>query len=77
MMKLWVDNNIVLYLLLVKEPFSASAIVPTNEEIWEEYFLKNAPPRTLDFRQAAGLGQEMWSRVGVEKYIQQERDTWD
>ncbi len=77
MMKLWLDNNILLYLLLAKEPFSASAIVPTNEEVWEEYFSKNAPPKTLDFRQAAGLGQEIWSRVEVEEYIQQERDSWD
>ena len=27
----------------------------------------------LDFRQAAGLGQEVWQSVNVEQYIQQER----
>lgn len=32
---------------------------------------------TLDFRQAAGLGQEMWSSVELEEYIQQERAAWD
>jgi signal-transduction protein with cAMP-binding, CBS, and nucleotidyltransferase domain len=31
----------------------------------------------LDFRQAAGLGQEVWQNVDVEQYIQQERDAWD
>ena len=31
----------------------------------------------LDFRQAAGLGQEMWSSVELEEYIQQERAAWD
>lgn len=41
---------------------------------WEP--LKNSS-KTLDFRQAAGLGQEMWSSVEVEEYIQQERAAWD
>ena len=31
----------------------------------------------LDFRQAAGLGQEIWQGVNVEQYIQQERAAWD
>lgn len=31
----------------------------------------------LDFRQAAGLGQKMWSSVELEEYIQQERAAWD
>jgi len=31
----------------------------------------------LDFRQAAGLGQEIWQSVDVERYIQQERAAWD
>jgi Protein of unknown function (DUF2281) len=31
----------------------------------------------LDFRQAAGLGQEIWQGVDVEQYIQQERMEWD
>ncbi len=31
----------------------------------------------LDFRQAAGLGQEVWQGVSVEQYIQQERAAWD
>jgi len=31
----------------------------------------------LDFRQAAGLGQEVWQGVNVEQYIQQERAAWD
>jgi len=30
----------------------------------------------LDFRQAAGLGQEVWQGVNVEQYIQQERAAW-
>ena len=30
----------------------------------------------LDFRQAAGLGQEVWQGVDVEQYIQQERVAW-
>ena len=30
----------------------------------------------LDFRQAAGLGQEVWQSVNVEQYIQQERAAW-
>lgn len=49
---------------------------PTDEEIKEEYtnYLMH---KYLDFRQAAGLGQEMWSQVAVENYIQQERESWD
>jgi hypothetical protein len=31
----------------------------------------------LDFRQAAGLGQEIWQGVDVAQYIQQERAAWD
>lgn len=31
----------------------------------------------LDFRQAAGLGQEIWQGVNMEQYIQQERAAWD
>jgi Protein of unknown function (DUF2281) len=31
----------------------------------------------LDFRRAAGLGQEIWQSVDVEQYTQQERATWD
>lgn len=31
----------------------------------------------LDFRQAAGLGRELWQSVDVELYIQQERELWD
>jgi len=31
----------------------------------------------LDFRQAAGLGQEVWQGVNVEQYIQQERAAWE
>lgn len=31
----------------------------------------------LDFRQAAGLGQEVWQSVNVEQYLQQERASWD
>jgi Protein of unknown function (DUF2281) len=31
----------------------------------------------LDFRQAAGLGQDVWQGVNVEQYIQQERAAWD
>jgi signal-transduction protein with cAMP-binding, CBS, and nucleotidyltransferase domain len=31
----------------------------------------------LDFRQAAGLGQEIWQSVDVERYVQQERAAWD
>lgn len=41
------------------------------------YSSANDPSKTLDFRQAAGLGQEMWSRVEVEEYVQQERSAWD
>jgi Protein of unknown function (DUF2281) len=33
--------------------------------------------KPLDFRQAAGLGQEIWQGVDVEQYIQQERMEWD
>lgn len=34
-------------------------------------------PQLLDFRQAAGLGQEVWQSVNVEQYLQQERAAWD
>jgi hypothetical protein len=31
----------------------------------------------LDFRQAAGLGQEIWKGIDAQHYIQQERAEWD
>lgn len=34
---------------------------------------KMIEPQRLDFRQAAGLGQDVWRGVNVEQYIQQER----
>ncbi len=34
-------------------------------------------PMPLDFRQAAGLGQDVWQSVNMERYIQQERAAWD
>jgi Protein of unknown function (DUF2281) len=37
----------------------------------------DATEKTLDFRQAAGLGQEIWQGVDVEQYIEQERMEWD
>lgn len=38
---------------------------------------KSIEPQLLDFRQAAGLGQEVWQSVNVEQYVQQERAAWD
>jgi hypothetical protein len=34
-------------------------------------------PKSLDFRQAAGLGQEVWSDISTKEYIQKERESWD
>ncbi|MCY7276932.1 MAG: hypothetical protein LH702_25185 [Phormidesmis sp. CAN_BIN44] len=34
-------------------------------------------PMPLDFRQSAGLGQDIWQSVNVEQYIEQERAAWD
>ncbi len=34
-------------------------------------------PMLLDFRQSAGLGQDIWQSVNVEQYIEQERAAWD
>jgi prevent-host-death family protein len=31
----------------------------------------------LDFRTAAGLGQEIWQRIDVNEYLHQERGEWD
>ena len=31
----------------------------------------------LDFRNAAGLGKEIWEKIDVESYIQKEREEWD
>jgi hypothetical protein len=31
----------------------------------------------LDFRNAAGLGEEIWKDIQVEDYIRMERNTWD
>jgi hypothetical protein len=33
--------------------------------------------KPLDFRDAAGLGQEMWQSIDVDAYIQQERSSWE
>jgi hypothetical protein len=43
-------------------------------------FLQSKPEladKPLDFRDAAGLGKEVWRSVDVEAYIQQERSSWD
>jgi antitoxin (DNA-binding transcriptional repressor) of toxin-antitoxin stability system len=42
--------------------------------------IKSAKTRSrgkLDFRNAAGLGKEIWEKIDVEAYIQQEREEWD
>lgn len=42
--------------------------------------IKSVKSRTrgkLDFRNAAGLGKEIWENIDVEAYIQQERQEWD
>jgi len=31
----------------------------------------------LDFRKAAGLGEDIWKNIQVENYIQMERQAWD
>ncbi|NCR41272.1 MAG: DUF2281 domain-containing protein [Microcystis aeruginosa W13-11] len=33
--------------------------------------------KPLDFRDAAGLGQEMWQSIDVDAYIPQERSSWE
>lgn len=37
----------------------------------------SSPQSKLDFRTAAGLGQEIWQGIDVNKYLQQERGEWD
>ncbi|MHC4872990.1 MAG: type II toxin-antitoxin system Phd/YefM family antitoxin [Planctomycetota bacterium] len=31
----------------------------------------------LDFRDAAGLGSEVWKNIDVDRYVDDERDSWD
>jgi hypothetical protein len=33
--------------------------------------------KPLDFRNAAGLGKEIWQSVDVDAYLVQERSSWD
>jgi hypothetical protein len=33
--------------------------------------------KPLDFRNAAGLGKEIWRSIDVDTYIQQERSSWE
>ncbi len=33
--------------------------------------------KSLDFRNAAGLGQEMWRKIDVNEYLRQERESWE
>lgn len=43
-------------------------------------FLQSKPElvdKRLDFRDAAGLGKEVWRSVDLDAYIQQERASWD
>ena len=35
------------------------------------------PTGRLDFRSAAGLGQEIWQEIDVDAYLQKERSEWD
>jgi len=42
--------------------------------------LKDAPPTPrgkLDFRTAAGLGQDVWQGTDVTTFLRQERHEWD
>lgn len=42
--------------------------------------INKAPSRArgkLDFRSAAGLGKEIWDKIDIESYIQEEREEWD
>lgn len=38
---------------------------------------KSAPRGKLDFRKAAGLGQEIWQKVDSDRYLGEERQEWD
>jgi hypothetical protein len=38
---------------------------------------ESAKEDKLDFRNAAGLGQEIWRSVNAEEYLDRERDSWD
>ena len=31
----------------------------------------------LDFRQAAGLGKDVWKGINADKYVEAERKSWD
>jgi prevent-host-death family protein len=37
----------------------------------------SVPQGKLDFRAAAGLGQEIWQGIDVREYLHQERGEWD
>ena len=38
---------------------------------------KKLPQGKLDFRKAAGLGNEVWKNLDVDAYLRQERDSWE
>ncbi|MCU0566396.1 MAG: DUF2281 domain-containing protein [Oculatellaceae cyanobacterium Prado106] len=65
----------------LQEVTTGAIATPTAQDTPGRYVLTKTPledsPKTLDFRQVAGLGQEIWSRVSVEDYIQSERAAWD
>jgi len=63
--------------ILEDSPTFAGDPVEIQRKLRDEWEPVKNSSKTLDFRQAAGLGQEMWSSVEVEEYIQQERAAWD
>ena len=34
------------------------------------------PKGKLDFRKSAGLGKEIWEKVDIEEYLEEERGAW-
>lgn len=48
------------------------------EQIRQQLPLKQVPPkRKHDITELRGLGKEIWEGVDVEKYINDERNSWD
>lgn len=63
--------------ILEDSPTFAGDPVEIQRKLRDEWEPLENSSKPLDFRQAAGLGQEMWSSVELEEYIQQERAAWD
>lgn len=62
----WITNQ---------EKFNPAGIVEITET--ESEFIIKKEIRRRELGELKGLGKELWQKVNVEKYLNEERDSWE